>query len=94
MCSGSDPSPIKPSSPRLWTTVVEPRVVRFEDSEVGLELDFETAALNLFSATCRNLVRVSLEFHWPIRLDKFLVLVVVVAASVVGSSSVFSVNEN
>ena len=31
--------------------------------------------LNLFSATCRNLERVSLEFHWPIRLDRFLVVV-------------------
>ena len=31
--------------------------------------------LNLFSATCRNLERVSLEFHCPRRLDKFRVVV-------------------
>ena len=64
--SGSDPSVSNPSSPLLCTTVVD-----FMDVE-GVEIFGPKAlALNLFSATDRNLERVSLEFHWPSRLDKF-----------------------
>ena len=65
-------------------------MVDLEDVEVVADFIFSAFAFNLFSATSRNLDRVSLEFHWPRRLDKFLVLVVVVVASVVGTSSVFS----
>ena len=64
-------------------------MVDLGDAEVVADLIFNAFAFNRFSATSRNLDRVSLEFHWPRRLDKFLVFVVVVA-SVVGSSSVFS----
>ena len=65
-------------------------MVDLEGAEVVTYLIFNAFAFNRFSATSRNLDRVSLEFHWPRRLDKFLVLVVVVVASVVGTSSVFS----
>ena len=65
-------------------------MVDLEDADVVADLIFNAFAFNRFSATSRNLDRVSLEFHWPRRLDKFLVLVVVVVASVVGTSSVFS----
>jgi hypothetical protein len=79
VCSGSDPSPIKPSSPLLCTIVVDFNVVPFDVSEV-VNLDFKALAvaalaLSRFSATCRNLERVSLEFHFPRRLDRFLVVV-------------------
>ena len=64
--SGSEPSVSNPSSPLLCTTVVD-----FIDVE-GVEIfGPKELALNLFSATDRNLERVSLEFHCPSRLDKF-----------------------
>jgi hypothetical protein len=54
-----------------------------------VDLELKEFALNLFSATCRNLERVSLEFHCPSRLDRFLVVVTGVFAAML-SFSVFS----
>ena len=91
MCSGSDPSPIKPSSPLLCTIVVDFNVVPCDVAEV-VDFDFKALALSRFSATCRNLERVSLEFHVPRRLDRFLVVVTAGVFSVFFSFSFFSIS--
>ena len=78
MCSGSDPSLIKPSFPLPSLIIADlgdtSPIIDGTVEDVFKRLD----DLNLFSATWRSLVRVSLEFHCPSLLGRFLIAKVVV----------------